>query len=64
MGGSGGGGGPYYDVSREQLKERVKEARDEMSKDFVPSLQSFLDQGWLPSTSATQISSTNDKAIY
>lgn len=43
MGGSGSSG-PYYDVNPDQLKDRVKEARDEISKGFSPTLQEFLDE--------------------
>jgi hypothetical protein len=44
MGGSGGGGGPYYNVQPEELKDRVREAADEIAKVFAPELQGFLDE--------------------
>jgi Second Messenger Oligonucleotide or Dinucleotide Synthetase domain len=43
MGGSGGGGGPYYNVSPEELKGRVREATEEIAKQFAPRLQLLLD---------------------
>lgn len=42
MGGSGGGG-PYFNVRPEDLRERVKEATEEIAREFAPGLQSFLD---------------------
>lgn len=44
MGGSGGGGGPYYNVQPEELQKRIKEASDDISRDFQPRLQEFLDE--------------------
>lgn len=44
MGGSGGGGSPYYNVQPEALQKRIKEASDDISRDFLPRLQEFLDE--------------------
>jgi hypothetical protein len=43
MGGGGGGGGPYYNVPPEELNRRIKEATQEIAKEFVPQVQTFLD---------------------
>jgi hypothetical protein len=43
MGGGGGGGGPYYNVSADELNRRIKEAAQEIAKEFVPKVQAFLD---------------------
>jgi predicted nucleotidyltransferase len=44
MGGGGGGGGPYFNVSRAALQGRVKEATQEIAKEFIPNAQAFLDE--------------------
>ncbi len=43
MGGSGGGS-VYYNVRQESLQQRVREASEEISKDFLPRLQELLDE--------------------
>jgi hypothetical protein len=43
MGGGGGGGGPYYNVPPEELNRRIKEATQEIAKEFIPRVQAFLD---------------------
>ena len=43
MGGSGGSGGPYFNVSPEELKGRIKDATEEIAKVFSPKVQAFLD---------------------
>ena len=43
MGGGGGGGGPYYNVPPEELNRRVKEATQEIAREFIPKAQAFLD---------------------
>ena len=36
MGGSGGGGGPYYNVNTDELRDKVKEAGAVISRGFDP----------------------------
>jgi hypothetical protein len=42
MGGGGGGGGPYYNVRPQELQNRVKEANEEIARNFSPKLQDYL----------------------
>lgn len=42
MGGSGGGGGPYYDVKPSELAKRAVESSEELADGFLPQLERII----------------------